>query len=373
MEYGFELLKKERSTGARLGRLKTPHGEFPTPVFMPVGTRGSVKGLSPEDLREIGVDIILANTYHLYLRPGHELIRSLGGLHRFMNWDGPLLTDSGGFQVFSLCGLRKIDEEGVRFNSHLDGSKCVLTPESAIGIQEALGADIIMPLDECTPYPADREYARNSMDLTHRWAKRCKAAKSANGQALFGIVQGGMYADLREESARTLVDIGFDGYAVGGLSVGEEKALMQDMACAALRRLPEERPRYLMGVGAPEDLVFGVEAGVDMFDCVMPTRNARNGTLFTRRGKLVIKNAQYERDPSPVEEGCACYTCRNFSRAYLRHLFMSGEMLAARLNTVHNLYYYAGLMKEMRSAIKDDRFEAFRKSFFEDRTPIGRE
>jgi len=373
MEYGFELLKKEKSTGARLGRLKTPHGEFSTPVFMPVGTMGSVKGLSPADLEEIGVDIILANTYHLYLRPGHEVIRGLGGLHRFMNWDGPILTDSGGFQVFSLCDLRKIDEEGVRFNSHIDGSKCVLTPESAIGIQEALGADIIMPLDECTPYPADREYALNSMNLTHRWAKRCKSAKTQNGQALFGIVQGGMYGDLREDSAKTLVDIGFDGYAVGGLSVGEEKSLMQDMACAALRHLPQDRPRYLMGVGAPEDLVFGVESGVDMFDCVMPTRNARNGTLFTRRGKLVIKNAQYERDPSPVEEGCSCYTCRNFSRAYLRHLFMSGEILASRLNTVHNLYYYARLMKEMRSAIKDDSFEAFKKGFFEDRASIGRE
>ncbi len=366
MEYGFEVLKKESSTNARLGRLRTPHGEVTTPVFMPVGTKGSVKGLSPADLRDIGVEIVLANTYHLYLRPGHGLIKSLGGLHRFMNWDGPILTDSGGFQVFSLCNLRKIDEEGVRFNSHIDGSKCVITPESAIEIQEALGADIIMSLDECTPYPADREYARNSMDLTHRWATRCKAAKSGSGQALFGIVQGGMYGDLRADSARTLVDIGFDGYAVGGLSVGEEKALMHEMACRALEHLPRDRPRYLMGVGAPQDLVFGVEAGVDMFDCVMPTRNARNGTLFTRRGKLVIKNGRYERDPSPVEEDCRCYTCRNFSRAYLRHLFMSGEMLAMRLNTVHNLYFYTVLMKEMRSAIENDRFGAFKKSFLED-------
>ncbi len=363
MKYGFELLKKEKSTGARLGRIKTPHGEVTTPVFMPVGTKGSVKGLTPEDLKDIGVEIILANTYHLYLRPGHGLIKSLGGLHRFMNWNGPILTDSGGFQVFSLCNLRKIDEEGVRFNSHLDGSKCSLTPESAVEIQEALGADIIMPLDECTPYPADREYTVNSMNLTHRWAKRCKDAKIRDSQALFGIVQGGMYRDLREESAGKLVEIGFDGYAIGGLSVGEEKAVMRDMVASTVEFLPGESPRYLMGVGTPEDLVFGVEMGIDMFDCVMPTRNARNGTLFTRRGKLVIKNAQYERDPSPVEESCACYTCKNYSRAYLRHLFMNGEILASRLNTIHNLFFYSGLMREMRDAISSDRFGDFKKRF----------
>ena len=364
MEYGFEVLKKDGSCNARLGVLRTPHGEAATPVFMPVGTMGAVKGLSPADLRETGARIILANTYHLYLRPGHRLIESLGGLHRFMGWDGPVLTDSGGFQVWSLSGLRKIDEEGVRFNSHLDGSKRVLTPEGAIEIQEAIGADIIMPLDECAPCEASREYAVNSMGLTHRWAARCKAAKTASGQALFGIVQGGMYADLREESAKTLVDIGFDGYAIGGLSVGEEKSVMLDMAGAALGRLPEDRPRYLMGVGAPEDLVLGVEAGVDMFDCVMPTRNARNGTLFTRTGKLVIKNSRYGADPAPVEDGCPCYACMNFSRAYLRHLFITGEMLGARLNTIHNLTFYARLMEGMREAIRAGRFVDFKKDFF---------
>ncbi|MEK7773595.1 MAG: tRNA guanosine(34) transglycosylase Tgt, partial [Deltaproteobacteria bacterium] len=287
-KFGFELLKKDVS-GARLGRVTTPHGVFATPVFMPVGTKAAIKGLTPEDLRSAGVEIILTNTYHLYLRPGHEVIREIGGLHRFMNWSGPILTDSGGFQVFSLCKLREIDEEGVWFSSHLDGTRYRLTPESAIEIQEALGADIIMPLDECTPYPAERGYTVKSMNLTHRWAKRCKEARKDAAQALFGIVQGGMYEDLRKESARSLVDMGFDGYSIGGLSVGEEKGLMREMILAVAPCLPEDRPRYLMGVGAPEDLVFAVESGVDMFDCVMPTRNARNGTLFTRRGKLVIK------------------------------------------------------------------------------------
>ncbi len=365
MDFCFDLRKKDGCS--RLGRVHTPHGSFDTPVFMPVGTKGSVKGLTPEDLCDIGIGIILANTYHLYLRPGHEIIRSLGGLHGFMNWKGPILTDSGGFQVFSLSNLRKIDEEGVSFSSHLDGTRYKLTPESAIEIQEALGADIIMPLDECTPYPADRDYTIKSMELTHSWAKRCKDKKSKNSQALFGIVQGGMHGDLRKESAKTLIDIGFDGYALGGLSVGEDKGLMQEMIGAAVPELPEGKPRYLMGVGTPEDLVFAVEAGIDMFDCVLPTRNARNGTLFTRQGKLVIKNAQYERDPRPVEEGCGCYTCRNYSRAYLRHVFMTGEILSSRLNTVHNLFYYASLMEEMRSAIGQGRFGEFRKGFYGER------
>lgn len=358
----FELLKKDAS-GPRLGRITTPHGSFDTPVFMPVGTHAAVKGVTPEELRETGARIILANTYHLYLRPGHEIIKGLGGLHRFMNWDGPILTDSGGFQVFSLGKLRKIDEEGVSFSSHLDGSRYVLTPEGAVGIQEALGADIIMPLDECTPYPAERAYARGSMELTHRWAKRCKDAKAHDGQALFGIVQGGMYKDLRLESVNAIVDIGFDGYSIGGLSVGEEKPLMQEMIAHVAPNLPQDRPRYLMGVGTPEDLVYAVEMGVDMFDCVMPTRNARNGTLFTRRGKLVIKNARYERDPLPLEEDCPCHTCRNYSRAYLRHLYMAGEILSARLNTIHNLHYYADLMKGMREAIGAGRFDEFKKRF----------
>lgn len=366
MGFGFELIKKDSATGARLGRVTTPHGSFSTPVFMPVGTRAAVKGLTPEELREIGAGIILANTYHLYLRPGHGLIKELGGLHSFMNWDGPILTDSGGFQVFSLGNLRKITEEGVAFSSHLDGARCVLTPEGAVEIQEALGADIIMPLDECTPYPADRGYTERSMNLTHRWAKRCKDAKNANGQALFGIVQGGMYGDLRRHSVEELVSIGFDGYSIGGLSVGEEKPLMQEMVEVTAGQLPEGSPRYLMGVGTPEDLVFGVSRGIDMFDCVMPTRNARNGTLFTRHGKLVIKNARYERDARPVDEECGCYACRNYSRAYLRHLFMAGEILSSRLNTVHNLYYYTSLMRSMQEAVAEGRFEEFRKKFFKD-------
>ncbi len=363
MKFGFELKKKDK-TGARLGRVTTPHGEFTTPVFMPVGTRASVKGLTPEELKEMGVEIILANTYHLFLRPGHELIRDLGGLHGFMHWDRPVLTDSGGFQVFSLSALRKITEEGVSFNSHLDGTRYMLTPENAMEIQEALGADIIMTLDECTPYPAEFEYVKNSMELTHRWAKRCRDAKKETGQALFGIIQGGMHKELRSVSARAIAEIGFDGYALGGLSVGEEKGLMQEMVASTVEHMPGDAPRYLMGVGTPEDLVFGVEAGVDMFDCVMPTRNARNGTLFTRHGKLVIKNAQYEKDPGPIDDGCGCYTCRNYSRAYLRHLFMAGEILASRLNTVHNLYYYTDLMKGMRSAIAGERFSEFKKEFY---------
>ncbi|MFQ5735370.1 MAG: tRNA guanosine(34) transglycosylase Tgt [Thermodesulfobacteriota bacterium] len=366
MGFGFELIKKDAASGARLGRVTTPHGSFPTPVFMPVGTRATVKGLTPEELVELGAGIILANTYHLYLRPGHQVIKELGGLHRFMHWDGPILTDSGGFQVFSLGKLRKITEEGVSFSSHIDGSRCVLTPEGAMEIQEALGADIIMVLDECTPYPADRGYATRSMELTHRWAARCKAARSGSDQALFGIVQGGMYADLRKRSAETLIETGFDGYAIGGLSVGEEKALMQEMVESTAAHLPETHPRYLMGVGTPEDLVYCVSRGIDMFDCVMPTRNARNGTLFTRRGKLVIKNARYERDALPVDPECGCYVCTNYSRAYLRHLYMSGEILSARLNTVHNLYYYTHLMEGMREAVSEGRFEAFRKKFFDE-------
>ncbi|MBI5810556.1 MAG: tRNA guanosine(34) transglycosylase Tgt [Deltaproteobacteria bacterium] len=363
MNFSFQLVKKD-SGGARLGHITTPHGPFNTPVFMPVGTMASVKACKPEDLLEIGVDIILANTYHLYLRPGHELIRELGGLHRFMNWDRPILTDSGGFQIWSLGRLRTLTEDGVRFSSHLDGAKYVLTPESAVAIQEALGADIIMPLDECAPHPSTRAYTANSMDLTRRWAVRSKKARKNGLQALFGIVQGGMYADLRRESAEATADIGFDGYAVGGLSVGEGKDLMIEMASSVVSILPEDKPRYLMGVGTPEDLVECVRLGIDMFDCVMPTRNARNGTLFTRSGKLVIKNVRYERDPGPIEEGCLCYTCRNYSRAYLRHLLMAKEMLSSTLNTIHNVYFYTRLMKDMQGAIATDGFEDFRRSFY---------
>jgi queuine tRNA-ribosyltransferase len=367
MGFAFEVLKKDQ-TGARFGLLRTPHGTVHTPVFMPVGTQATVKAMTPEELHSMGVKMILANTYHLYLRPGYLLIGELGGLHRFMNWSGPLLTDSGGYQVFSLAPIRKIEEEGVRFKSHLDGSMHLLTPERAIEIQQVLGSDIIMPLDDCTPYPADFDYTKQSMELTHRWAERSKRAWEKTflqHQALFGIVQGGMYRDLRHESAQRMVEIGFDGYAIGGLSVGEGKKLMSEMLYVTVSELPDECPRHLMGVGKPEDIIEAVACGADMFDCVLPTRCARNGTLFTTEGKLVIKNSQYERDPLPVDPDCGCYTCRNFSRAYLRHLYLSREILASRLNTIHNLYYYTALMGEMREAIKEERFEAFKKGFYE--------
>ncbi len=369
MGNGFELIKTD-STGARLGRVTTAHGVFDTPVFMPVGTKATVKALTPEELRALGAEVILANTYHLYLRPGHALIEELGGLHSFMNWPHPILTDSGGFQVFSLGKLRKIDETGVRFSSHIDGARCVLTPESVMEVQGALGSDIIMPLDECAPYPAERGYVKESMALTHAWARRSKEAKKREDQLLFGIIQGGMYEDLRRESARAITSIGFDGYAIGGLSVGEEKSLMRDMTSATVGYMPAEHPRYLMGVGTPEDLVFSVGAGIDMFDCVMPTRNARNGTLFTSRGKLVIKNGRFERDPAPLDPECGCYTCESYSRAYLRHLLMAGEILGSILNTIHNLYYYTGLMRDMRDAIAQDRFEIFKKDFFNKRQEV---
>lgn len=355
-------LKNTDPSGARLGVVETPHGSFNTPAFMPVGTRGTVKAMTPEELTDIGAEIVLANTYHLWLRPTSKLIKELGGLHKFMNWKGPILTDSGGYQVFSLAENRKISEEGVHFQSHIDGARMFLTPELAIEIQEDLGVDIIMPLDECTPYPADRAYTKNSMDLTHRWAKRCKDFKSDQNQGLFGIVQGGMYKDLRTESAKTLVEMDFDGYSIGGLSVGEGKDLMSDMTNIVTSELPIDKPRYLMGVGYGEDILMAVEAGVDMFDCVLPTRNARNGTLFTSRGKLVIKNSQYEKDPSPIDEDCHCYTCANYSRAYLRHLYMVGEILASRLNTIHNLYYYIHLMEGIREAIKENKFKEFKEA-----------
>ncbi len=363
----FTLNKKDKDTQARLGVMQTPHGEVKTPVFIPVGTQGTVKALSPDELTSEGVEMILGNTYHLYLRPGHEIIKKLGGLHKFINWSGPILTDSGGFQVYSLNELNKLTEEGVLFKSHLDGSEHLLTPERAIEIQEALGADIIMTLDECTPYPVSHEAALQSMKLTTRWARRCKDAKTREGQALYGIVQGGVFNDLRMESANQLVEIGFDGYAVGGLSVGEGademcRVLEETMPC-----LPEDKTRYLMGVGMPEDLVEGVTRGIDMFDCVLPTRNARNGMLFTSSGKLVIKNTQYADDPLPVEEDCTCYTCRNFSRAYLRHLYMSKEILSSRLNAIHNISYYMKLMSEIRKAINEERFLEFKREFYSKR------
>ena len=360
----FTLHSKATDCAARRGELKTLHGTIQTPIFMPVGTQATVKSVTPENLKEMNAQIILGNTYHLFIRPGPELIKSFGGLHTFMNWDRPILTDSGGFQIFSLKELAKITEEGAAFRSHLDGSKLFLSPEDAVHVQEALGSDIMMCLDTCIPYPADREETVRSTDLTTRWARRCREAQSDTGQLLFGIVQGGMHHDLRKSHAESLIDIGFDGYAIGGLSVGEDKAMMQDMTEATIPHLPEDHSRYLMGVGTPEDLVEGVYRGVDMFDCVMPTRNARNGTLFTSRGKVVIKNARYRDDREPLDPDCDCYTCRNYSRAYLRHLFQCREILSYQLNTIHNLHYYLQLMEKMRKAIEKDSFSAFRNDFY---------
>lgn len=360
----FRIIKKDGATAARLGSLTTPHGRIDTPIFMPVGTQATVKAMTPEELWEIGAQIILANTYHLYIRPGHELVARLGGLHEFMRWQGPILTDSGGFQVFSLGELRKITEEGVKFQSHLDGSYHFISPEDSIAIQEALGGDIIMCFDECPPYPADFKYVRKSTEMTSRWARRCKDAHRREDQALFGIVQGGMHRELREQSISDILGIGFDGYALGGLSVGEEKELMYGIMehCAPL--LPEDKPRYVMGIGAPEDLIEGIHAGVDMFDCVMPTRNARNGMLFTSFGRINIKGAAYAEDRLPIDPECGCYVCRNYSRAYLRHLYRAGEILASRLNTWHNLHYYLSLMAGARQAIAEERFAEFRKEFY---------
>jgi queuine tRNA-ribosyltransferase len=363
--FNFALLKTDAASGARRGRLLTRRGAIETPVFMPVGTQGTVKAMLPESLSELGAQVILANTYHLFLRPGHDLVRRLGGLHAFMHWERPILTDSGGFQVFSLGALRQISEEGVRFQSHLDGSSHVLTPESSIAVQEALGADIIMAFDECIPYPSPRAYVAASTERSTRWARRCKEARQGDdGAALFGIVQGGMHADLRAKSAADLMQIGFDGYAVGGLSVGEEARLMYVVMDVTLPLLPADRPRYVMGVGTPENLIEGVSRGVDMFDCVMPTRNARNGVLITTLGKVSIKQARFLDDPLPVDPECTCYVCRNYSRAYLRHLYQSIEILASMLNTWHNLHYSLTLMAEARAAIESDQFTEFRRQFY---------
>ncbi len=360
----FQIYHKSSTTRARAGNIKTLHGDFETPVFMPVGTQATVKAVSPEELMDAKVGIVLANTYHLYLRPGHEIIERLGGLHRFMNWNRPILTDSGGFQVYSLAKLRKISEEGVTFQSHIDGSKHFIGPEEAMEIQKSLGADIIMAFDECAPYPADHEYVLNSVNLTSLWAQRCIGHKKDSDQALFGIVQGGIYRDLREKSAKELVAMDFDGYALGGLSVGEDSETRLRVIEETRDFLPDDKPVYLMGVGTPEDLVEAVMRGVDMFDCVMPTRNARNGTLFTSKGKLNIKNARHLEDKRPIDENCGCYTCANYSRAYLRHLYMARELLAYRLNTIHNIYYYTHLMEGIREAIKEDRMDSFRDNFY---------
>jgi queuine tRNA-ribosyltransferase len=365
MQFKFEVLKTD-PTGARLGRLTTPHGVIDTPTFMPVGTAGTVKGLTQQALGELGVQILLGNTYHLYLRPGHEQIRKLGGLHRFMSWPGAILTDSGGFQVFSLADLRKISEDGVIFRSHLDGSEHSLTPEKSVEIQQALGSDIAMVLDECIEYPADSDRAAGAMKRTTEWARRCRdyakenaSASTTPGQALFAIVQGGMHADLRRESARQLVDLDFPGYAVGGLAVGEPHALSCEMAAVSTEQLPPDRPRYVMGVGLPEQLADYVKCGVDMMDCVLPTRNARNGCLFTSAGRVNIRNAIYAGDPRPLDERCSCMVCRTYSRAYLRHLFMANEILASILNSHHNVAFFLDIMAKIRQAIASGELAQF--------------
>jgi queuine tRNA-ribosyltransferase len=352
---------------ARAGRLTTGHGIVDTPTFMPVGTHGTVKALGPDDLRVAGAQIVLANTYHLFLKPGHHVVRELGGLHRFMGWDGAILTDSGGFQVFSLAKLRKISDGGVEFRSPVDGSAHFLSPEIAVEVQQALGADIIHPLDECLAYPAPRDAAERSLELTLRWAARSKAAHAgpdAASQAMFGIVQGGTDAELRTRAARATVELGFDGYAIGGMAVGEPKPMMYDLTALVASLLPAGQPRYLMGVGKPEDLVEAVARGVDMFDCVLPTRNARNGQAFTSTGPVTLKQARYARDPAPLDAECACYACRGFSRAYLRHLFMSEELLAYRLLTLHNVTFFMWLVRAMRAAIVEGAFRPFQARFF---------
>lgn len=365
MSFKFELIKEDKVSKARLGRLHTPHGVIDTPTFMPVGTRGTVKAMTPEEVKDLGAQIILGNTYHLYLKPGHQLIKDFGGLHKFMNWDYPILTDSGGFQVFSLGDLRKIKEEGVEFRSHIDGSKHFISPEKSIEIQNALGSDIMMAFDECTPYPASYEYAKNSMERTTRWAKRCKDFhKDWDRQALFGIVQGGMYKDLREKSAKDLVEMDFPGYAIGGLSVGEPMELMCDILDFTTPLLPKDKPRYNMGVGTPDYLFESVIRGIDMADCVFPTRIARNGTVLTSRGRLVVRNAKYSKDFTPLDSECDCYACRNYSRAYIRHLFNVDEILGARLATTHNLYFLTKLMENIRDAIKDDRLLEYKDDFY---------
>jgi queuine tRNA-ribosyltransferase len=364
----FQL--QSQSKNARAGELSTVHGTISTPVFMPVGTQATVKALTPEELKEAGAQIILGNTYHLYLRPGTEIVGRFDGLHRFMHWDRPILTDSGGFQVFSLAKLRKLTEEGYRFQSHIDGSRHLFTPEKSIEVQISLDSDIIMCLDQCLEYPATHEQAVDALELTTRWAQRCKThweTQTGGRNHLFGIVQGGMFADLRQRSAEEIMEIDFPGYAIGGLSVGEPKELMMEMAAYTLPLLPADRPRYIMGVGTPEDLVDLVDMGADMFDCVMPTRNARNGQLFTEKGTINICNARFREDEGPVDSSCGCYTCRHYSRAYLRHLYTAREILAYRLNTIHNVHYYVNLVKAMREAILDGAFDRFKKAFYSKR------
>ncbi|GFN36309.1 tRNA guanosine(34) transglycosylase Tgt [Tepidimicrobium xylanilyticum] len=365
MTVRFRLIKESKECMARLGELETPHGIVETPIFMPVGTKATVKTMTPEEVEDLGAQIILSNTYHLYLRPGHKLIEEAGGLHKFMNWDGPILTDSGGFQIFSLGDLRKISEEGVEFKSHIDGSTHFISPEKSIEIQNSLGSDIMMAFDECVSYPADYDYVKKSMERTTRWAKRCKDFhKNWEKQALFGIVQGGMYKDLREESVKGITDIGFSGYAVGGLSVGEPRELMCEMLDFTTPLLPKDKPRYLMGVGTPDYLFEAVIRGIDMADCVMPTRIARNGAVMTSIGRINIRNAKYSRDFTKLDPECDCYTCTNYTRAYIRHLFNVNEILGLRLTTIHNLYFLIKLMENIRTAIREDRLLEYREEFY---------
>ncbi len=358
----YELRKTCTQSGARLGVLHTPHGDIETPCYMPVGTQATVKAMTPRDLHDVGAGIILANTYHLYLRPGNALVKEAGGLHAFMGWDRPILTDSGGFQVFSLAEINKIREDGVEFASHIDGSKHFFTPESVMAIEQDLGADIAMCFDECAPYPSSMEYTKAAMERTHRWAARCKTAHTRQDQALFGIVQGGMFADLRIESTKAIVDMDFPGHGIGGLSVGEPKEFMYDMLEALVPFLPSNKPRYLMGVGSPDCLFEGVLRGVDMFDCVLQTRIARNGLALTKNGKRMLRNKTFEHDFSPIEENCSCYACSHFTRAYIRHLVKAKEILAAQLITMHNLHFTLTLMQEIRDAIREDRLLSFYSS-----------
>ena len=367
MKFYYELIKECKKTGARAGVLHTPHGKINTPIFMPVGTQATVKTLSPEELKNVGAQIILSNTYHLYLRPGHELVKKAGGLHKFMNWEYPILTDSGGFQVFSLGDLRTITDEGVLFRSHLDGSKHMFTPEKVMEIENALGADIIMAFDECSPYPCEYEAAKKAVERTTSWAKRCKEAHKNPEQALFGIIQGNVFRDLREKSARDIIDLDFPGYAIGGLSVGESAEIMYEVLDYTTPLMPADKPRYLMGVGAPENIVEGVKRGVDMFDCVLPTRIARNGTVMTSFGKLVVKNALYKEDFAPLDPECDCYTCKNYSRAYIRHLLKADEIFGLRLTTIHNLHYLLKLAEDIRNSILEDRYPEFIEEFYRKR------
>ena len=362
----YEHIKTCKQTGARLGIVHTPHGSFETPAFMPVGTQATVKTLSPEELKEVGAGIILSNTYHLWLRPGQDIIEEAGGLHKFMNWDRPILTDSGGFQVFSLSEFRKIEEEGVHFRHHLNGSKLFLSPEKAMEIQNSLGADIMMAFDECPPFPATRDYMKASVERTSRWAERCLGAHARPAdQALFGIIQGGEFEDLRAQSAKDLVSLDFPGYAIGGLSVGEPKDIMNRILEHTTPLLPQDKPRYLMGVGSPDSLIDGAIRGIDMFDCVLPTRIARNGTLMTSEGRLNIRNAKFERDFRPLDENCSCHVCKTYSRAYIRHLIRADETFGIRLTSYHNLHFLLNLMEQVRDAIRQDRLGDFREEFFE--------